>query len=84
MAELKEIIRKSKRICFFGGAGVSTESGIYPAAGLINYFMGDNLVVINRSPTFADSHATLVINGSIAEALSKAVINNKPSGDECS
>lgn len=61
-----------------------TSLAVYPAAGLINYFMGDNLVVINRSPTFADSHATLVINVSIAEALSKAVINNKPSGDECS
>ncbi|HPU58431.1 MAG TPA: NAD-dependent protein deacylase [Candidatus Avimonas sp.] len=57
-----------------------TSLAVYPAAGLIRYFRGDDLVVINKSPTFADSYATLVINGSIAKSLSEAV-NNKTSGD---
>jgi NAD-dependent deacetylase len=35
---------------------------VYPAAGLINYFKGSHLVLINRSPTPYDSMADLVIN----------------------
>lgn len=46
---------------------------VYPAAGLIRYFNGDNLVVINKSPTQADNSATLVINASIADTLSQAI-----------
>jgi NAD-dependent deacetylase len=46
---------------------------VYPAAGLIRYFSGDNLVVINKSPTQADNSATLVIYDSIAGALNKAL-----------
>ena len=46
---------------------------VYPAAGLINYFRGKNLVLINKSSTQADSKADLVINGSIANVLSEAL-----------
>lgn len=38
---------------------------VYPAAGLINYFKGKNLVLINKSSTSADSKANLIINDSI-------------------
>ncbi|MEN8078252.1 NAD-dependent protein deacylase [Clostridioides difficile] len=46
---------------------------VYPAAGLIDYFRGKNLVLINKSSTSADSKADLVINDSIGEVLSKAL-----------
>ena len=44
---------------------------VYPAAGLINYFNGDNLVLINKSPTPYDGMAKLVINEAIGETLSQ-------------
>ncbi|MDR3593304.1 NAD-dependent protein deacylase [Clostridium sp.] len=46
---------------------------VYPAAGLIDYFNGKNLVLINKSSTSADSKADLVINDSIGKVLSEAV-----------
>ena len=48
---------------------------VYPAAGLINYFKGKNLILINKSSTSADSKANLVINDDIAKVLEKAVNN---------
>lgn len=42
---------------------------VYPAAGLINYFRGNNLVIINMSPTSADSSADLLIEGKIGEVF---------------
>lgn len=42
---------------------------VYPAAGLINYFRGNNLVIINMSPTSADSSADLLIEGRIGEVF---------------
>ena len=42
---------------------------VYPAAGLITHFKGDNLVLINKSPTDYDSFADLVINEPIGETL---------------
>ncbi len=47
-----------------------TSLAVYPAAGLIDYFAGDKLVVINKSPTPRDSYANLVIQGSIGEVFS--------------
>ncbi|MEG1255043.1 NAD-dependent protein deacylase [Clostridium sp.] len=46
---------------------------VYPAAGLINYFEGKNLVLINKSTTSADSKADLVIHDSIGKVLNEAV-----------
>ena len=46
---------------------------VYPAAGLINYFKGKNLILINKSTTPADSKANLVIYDSIGKVLSEAV-----------
>lgn len=42
---------------------------VYPAAGLINYFNGDNLVLINKSETQYDHRANLVIHDSIGAVL---------------
>ena len=47
---------------------------VYPAAGLINYFNGSKLVLINKSQTPYDSLATLVINEAIGETLSQIKI----------
>lgn len=46
---------------------------VYPAAGFIRYFRGDNLVVINLAPTQADSNADLVIREDIAQVMEEAV-----------
>ena len=46
---------------------------VYPAAGLIDYFSGKNLVLINKSSTSADNKADLVIHDSIGKVLSEAI-----------
>ena len=47
-----------------------TSLAVYPAAGLIDYFRGDNLIVINLSPTPRDREATICVHEKIGEALS--------------
>lgn len=46
---------------------------VYPAAGLINYFRGKHLVLINRTVTPADKDAELVINDDIAKVMKESV-----------
>ena len=46
-----------------------TSLAVYPAAGLVNYYRGKRLVLINKSPTPYDSKADLVISGAIGEVL---------------
>lgn len=45
---------------------------VYPAAGLIDYYRGNKLVLINKSATSRDGQADLVICGSIGEVLAEA------------
>ena len=47
---------------------------VYPAAGLIRYFRGDHLVLINKSSTQADESADLVIHDSIGKVLSQIIV----------
>lgn len=42
---------------------------VYPAAGLIDYYRGNRLVLINKEATSKDSQADLVISGSIGAVL---------------
>ncbi len=42
---------------------------VYPAAGLVRYFQGKNLVVINMSPTQTDKHADLLISDKIGQVM---------------
>lgn len=42
---------------------------VYPAAGLIRYFRGRKLVVINMSPTQSDRNADLLIADKIGDVL---------------
>lgn len=50
-----------------------TSLQVYPAAGLIEYYYGDKLVLINKSITQYDVIANLVIHDSIGTVLDKAV-----------
>lgn len=43
---------------------------VYPAAGLVNYFSGKHLVVINLSSTSSDNYSNLVINDKVGKVLS--------------
>ncbi len=42
---------------------------VYPAAGFIDYFCGDKLVIINKSPTSRDREADLLIEGPVGEIM---------------
>jgi len=44
-----------------------TSLAVYPAAGLIDYYQGNKLVLVNKTPTPRDSMADLVVSGSIGE-----------------
>lgn len=46
---------------------------VYPAAGLIDYFRGNHLVLINKTATRADGDAELVIRSNIGQTLAEAV-----------
>lgn len=48
-----------------------TSLAVYPAAGLIDYFKGDKLIVINKASTPRDAHADLLIQGPIGEVFSQ-------------
>lgn len=56
-------------VLIIGGTSLT----VYPAAGLIDYYRGNKLVLINKSVTPMDSRADLVISGSIGEILGDAV-----------
>lgn len=50
---------------------VGTSLTVYPAAGLVQYFLGENLVVINKQTTQYDNYAKLVFNEDIISVIEK-------------
>jgi len=46
-----------------------TSMTVYPAAGLVRYFQGDRIAIINRDATAADGEADLVIREPIGQVL---------------
>ncbi len=48
-----------------------TSLNVYPAAGLIDFFQGDNLVVVNLGAPAKDMRGTLFIDGKIGQVLSR-------------
>ena len=64
-----QAIRKADTLIIGG-----TSLVVYPAAGLIRYFRGDHLVVINMQPTGADAQADLCIAKPIGQVLSEDVV----------
>ena len=51
-----------------------TSLGVYPAAGLINYYKGNKLVLINKSSTSMDYKANLIIYDNIGEIFGELQI----------
>ena len=52
-------------VLIIGGTSLT----VYPAAGLIDYYRGRKLVLINKDVTPLDKRADLVITGKIGEVL---------------
>ena len=48
---------------------------VYPAAGLIRYFRGKHIVLINKSKTQADANADLVIHDSLGKVFEQIKVN---------
>lgn len=48
-----------------------TSLNVYPAAGLINYYRGNRLVLVNRGATPRDSEADLIVRGNIGQVFSQ-------------
>lgn len=48
-----------------------TSLTVYPAAGLLDYYNGNKLVLVNKTPTARDGIADLVVQGSIGEIFSQ-------------
>ncbi len=61
-------IRRAK-VLVIGG----TSLAVYPAAGLINYFRGSKVVLINRDATSRDSIADLIIRRPIGQVMKEAL-----------
>ena len=59
-----DAIRKAD-ILIVGG----TSLAVYPAAGLINYYRGNKLVLINKAATPYDSSADLLITDSLGNVF---------------
>ena len=55
------------QVLIIGGTSLS----VYPAAGLLDYFRGEHLVVINKSSTPRDSYADLLIKEPIGRVFSQ-------------
>ena len=66
MYEAIDCIRNAD-VLIIGG----TSLNVYPAAGLINYYRGNKLVLVNLSATPYDSEADLVINEKIGKVFSQ-------------
>lgn len=56
---------KNAEVLIIGG----TSLAVYPAAGLIDYYTGNQLVLINKSATARDTHADLVIHEPIGQVF---------------
>ena len=61
---------KEADMLIIGGTSLT----VYPAAGLVNYFTGDSLVLLNKSKTPQDQYATLAIHEPIGEVLSQITV----------
>lgn len=61
-------IRKAD-LLIIGGTSLT----VYPAAGLIRYFVGKHIVLINKSQTASDGMADLIIRDPIGETLGAVI-----------
>lgn len=64
MAKSEESIRNADLLIVAG-----TSLTVYPAAGMVNYYRGDRLVLINRDETPYDGYANLVFHASLGDVF---------------
>ncbi len=62
---------KNADVLIIGG----TSLAVYPAAGLVNYYTGSKLILINKSAISANKIANMVINASIGSVFEKLKTN---------
>ncbi len=62
---------KNADVLIIGGTSLS----VYPAAGLVNYYKGSKLILINKSAISANKIANMVINASIGSVFEKLKTN---------
>jgi len=60
---------RNAEVLIIGGTSLT----VYPAAGLIDYYSGSKLVLVNKTVTPMDSRADLVVSGKIGEIFSQIV-----------
>ena len=60
---------RNAEVLIIGGTSLT----VYPAAGLIDYYRGNRLVLINKSVTPMDNRADLVVSGKIGEVFASIV-----------
>lgn len=72
---IRESIRRisEAEVLIIGG----TSLAVYPAAGLIDYFRGEHLILINKSATDRDCEASLLISEPIGSVFSKIRIKGE-------
>ena len=68
-ADIREAVRliREADMLIVGG----TSLGVYPAAGLIDYYSGSKLVLINKTATPYDSQADLLIHEALGKVFSQ-------------
>lgn len=68
-ADIREAVRliQEAEVLIIGG----TSLGVYPAAGLIDYYRGNKLVLVNKSKTPYDNRADLLINAALGSIFSQ-------------
>ncbi len=64
MAQAMDYITNAE-VLIIGG----TSLAVYPAAGMIDSYRGNKLVLINKTPTMRDNVADLIVQGSIGDVL---------------
>lgn len=68
-SDIREAIRliREADVLIVGG----TSLGVYPAAGLIDYYQGSRLILVNKSETPYDRRANLLIHDSLGKVFSE-------------
>lgn len=64
---------QNAEILIIGGTSLT----VYPAAGLIDYYRGKKLVLINKTATPMDERADLVISAPIGEVFERFLTEGK-------
>ena len=74
---LDDAIWRAAKACMFAADTLivgGTSLSVYPAASLLEFFMGKHLILINQTPTPIDDMAALVVREPIGQVLSRAVL----------